>query len=414
MAELEVGLAVGAARQPFGLHARLEGADLTELAVVEAALGPAQRCDERRGIARPARRPPRPGSPAAAPGPPTRATTGRSTRRYDASDRTSGPLLPSGRSDASTSRLGSGPRSPSRRISSLTTSSGLRLGLRVVGALDRVVHEDHVGVAAVALLATPEPPHPDDEQAGERRCARALLEVAQAHLEGDLEQRGGEVGHRRPEVVEGQRAGQVGDRHAEQLGAADRAGGEHRGPGVVLAAGGRPHPAQHVLAGAGLQPRRSRRGTARTPGACSSRSAAKRLRARVWASRSAAEPSSRSSRRYQCVEPSSSLILRKASSPASGSASSANQPSITGSSWRWIGGPPAQPAGERLEVPQRASGVAETQRGQPFPRRLGRQAHLGVGQPRHGGQQGAVEDPLVQPAHLALLGAPLRDDGLGG
>ena len=131
----------------------------------------------------------------------------------------------------------------------------LRLGLGLVGALDRVVHEDHVGVAAVALLATPEPAHADDQQTGERRCARAFLEGAQAHLEGDLEQRRGEVGHGRPEVVERQGARQVGDGDPEQLGPADGAGGEHRGLRVVLAPGRGPHPAQHVLAGAGLEPR---------------------------------------------------------------------------------------------------------------------------------------------------------------
>ncbi len=42
--------------------------------------------------------------------------------------------------------------------------------------------------------------------------------------------------------------------------------------------------------------------------------------------------------------PSSSLTRRKASSPASGSASSANQPSITGSSVRWIAARRVTPA----------------------------------------------------------------------
>ena len=59
-------------------------------------------------------------------------------------------------------------------------------------------------------------------------------------------------------------------------------------------------------------------------------------------------------------------------------------------------------------------GVAEAQRGQPLPGRLGGQPHVGVGEPGHRRQQRPVEDPLVQPAHLALLGPPLRDDRLGG
>ena len=46
VAELEVGLAVGAARQALGLHPGLEGADLADLTGVEAAVGPADRVDE--------------------------------------------------------------------------------------------------------------------------------------------------------------------------------------------------------------------------------------------------------------------------------------------------------------------------------------------------------------------------------
>ena len=76
----------------------------------------------------------------------------------------------------------------------------------------------------------------------------AGLEVTHAQLEGHLEQRRGEVGHGRAEPVEGEQAGQVGDRDAEELGSADGAGGEHGGCRVVLAPCGGPHPAQDVLA----------------------------------------------------------------------------------------------------------------------------------------------------------------------
>ena len=78
------------------------------------------------------------------------------------------------------------------------------------------------------------------------------------------------------------------------------------------------------------------------------------------------------------------------------------------------GGPPADALGEGLEVAQRAAWVAEAERRQPLAGGLGGETHVGVGQPGHRGQQGAVEDPLVQPAHLALLGAPLRHHRLGG
>ena len=152
------------------------------------------------------------------------------------------------------SRFGVGAAQPEQADQLLDHLERLGLGLPLVGPLDRVVHEHDVGVRAVALLGAAEPAHAHDEHPGERRRPGALLEVAQADLEGDLEQGGGEVGHRRTEGVEGQRAGEVGHGDAEQLGAPDGARGEHRGCRVVLAPGRRPHPAQHVLARARLQP----------------------------------------------------------------------------------------------------------------------------------------------------------------
>ena len=107
--------------------------------------------------------------------------------------------------------------------------------------------------------------------------------------------------------------------------------------------------------------------------------------------------------------PSYSLTLRKASRPASGSASSANQPSITGSSVRWI-------AARRLTPVVSASRCRSAPAGSRKPRAAsrsraasGRQPHLVRAQPGGGGQQRAVEEPLVQPAHLAGLGLPLGD-----
>ena len=71
-------------------------------------------------------------------------------------------------------------------------------------------------------------------------------------------------------------------------------------------------------------------------GQAGQRSAAYRLVESTCASRSAAAPESRRSLRYQCVVPIVSESLRKDSSPESGSGPWANQPSMTGSSWRWI------------------------------------------------------------------------------
>ena len=68
----------------------------------------------------------------------------------------------------------------------------------------------------------------------------------------------------------------------------------------------------------------------------SSRPAAYRLEASSRAIRCATVMSSRSSRRYHGLLPRASLTWWNASSPASGSAASANQPSISGSSVRWM------------------------------------------------------------------------------
>ena len=54
------------------------------------------------------------------------------------------------------------------------------------------------------------------------------------------------------------------------------------------------------------------------------------------ASRSAIVPSSRRARRYHGVLPRASETWRNASRPWSGLGASANQPSIAGSSCRWI------------------------------------------------------------------------------
>ena len=71
-------------------------------------------------------------------------------------------------------------------------------------------------------------------------------------------------------------------------------------------------------------------------GARRSSSVAYLLELSTWARRWAAADSSRSRRRYQGVEPKSSLTRRKPRSPESGSGPSANQPNMTGRSVRWI------------------------------------------------------------------------------
>ena len=106
--------------------------------------------------------------------------------------------------------------------------------------------------------------------------------------------------------------------------------------------------------------------------------------------------SSRSSRRYQGDSPSASLTWRNASSPASGWAASANQPSITGSSVRWIAALRETPAVSALDVPQRAGRVNVAERLEPGPRRFRRQPDVLAGQPGDRLEQRPVEELLVQ------------------
>ena len=65
------------------------------------------------------------------------------------------------------------------------------------------------------------------------------------------------------------------------------------------------------------------------------------------------------------------------------------------------------PAGQRLEVAQRGLGVGVPEGGEPRLGGLQRQPGLGAGQLGDGAEQGAVEQLLVQPAHLAAVVAPL-------
>ena len=99
---------------------------------------------------------------------------------------------------------------------------------------------------------------------------------------------------------------------------------------------------------AGGTSRSSDSNSAAVVGARSMRAPSSRPEASTSANRSAAPAESRSILRYQWVLPSSSEIRRNDSSPASGSAASANIPSMAGSRVRWI-------AARRLTPPVSAS-----------------------------------------------------------
>ena len=274
-----------------------------------------------------------------------------------------------------------------------------------------VVDEHDVGVGAVPLLAAAQPAHPDDEQAGERRGAGGPLDLEHALLEGDLQQRGGEVGHRPAHVVEAEPAGEVGDGDAEQLGAPDGAGREHRGLGVVLAAGGRAHPAQHVLARARVQ----------AAGVAEELHALGGLLEQVGGEAAAGQGVRELLGRRPLVAEQPEVPVggpELVADPAEGEQAGVGVGLVGepaehhGQQLALDGRAPAHAVGERLEVAQGARRVAEAERREPLAGGLGREPDVLLGEPGHGREQRPVEDPLVQPAHLAAVGAPLGDHRL--
>ena len=172
---------------------------------------------------------------------------------------------------------------------------------------------------------------------------------------------------------------------------------------VVLAARGRAHPPQHVLARARHQAPTSRRGTARTPAP-----------ARAGRRRTGCAPA-----RARAARP-PPLVAQQPEVPVGGAELVADPPEgeqagvgvgLVGEpaehdrqQLALDGGPAAQPVGEGLDVRRRPRGSRKPRAASRSRAASGRQAHLASDEPGGRGEQRAVEEPLVQPAHLALLG----------
>ena len=178
---------------------------------------------------------------------------------------------------------------------------------------------------------------------------------------------------------------------------------------VVVAPGRREHlgdqrgrrPRGSQLAVVGEQPTAS--------GARSSRSVAYRLEASTRGQPLGDGAVVAQQPRYHGVVPSASLTCRKPSSPASGSGASANQPSITGSSVRWIAARRLTPAVSASMWRSAPVGVGVAERLEPVARRPRVQPRLAGVEPGDRVEQRPVEELLVQPAHLARVPPPLRD-----
>ena len=249
--ELEVGVRVGAARQPLRVDPGLDPADLDHVVPAHPVGRVAQRVDHlgEPAPAGPRRR--RPRRPAAAPAPPRPSTTSRSTRRTTRGVRTSGPCLPSGRRSASTSSAGSPPGRESSRRSSLATAWAYVAASCSSAPVHRVVHEHHVGVAAVGQLEAAVPAHRDDRHPGRRLVEPLLLaDRALGDVERRLEGRVGQPGQAGAHVGDVDLAEQVADRDPEQLAAPDPADRRApRPPRRLLAPGGGNHLAGQRLGG---------------------------------------------------------------------------------------------------------------------------------------------------------------------
>ena len=104
----------------------------------------------------------------------------------------------------------------------------------LVGALDGVVHEQHVGVAGVAELVTAEPAHRDHRDAGRQRPAGRSIRLATGDLERGRNRDRGDVGQPLLDLLDVGEAEHVGCRDPEQLAPAYAAGDRDGLHGVVV------------------------------------------------------------------------------------------------------------------------------------------------------------------------------------
>jgi hypothetical protein len=113
------------------------------------------------------------------------------------------------------------------------------LGLPLVAALERVVHEHHVGVAAVAELPPAQPSHPDHgDPRGQPLDRPVLRDRAARDRERPFDRSDGGRRERGADLVEVDDRREVGQSRSQQLASANRAGRAHGGIGVGVARDG--------------------------------------------------------------------------------------------------------------------------------------------------------------------------------
>ena len=187
---------------------------------------------------------------------------------------------------------------------------------------------------------------------------RAARDRPGRDVERRLHGRGGDVGQRLLDLLDGRDAEQVGGGDPEQLPPAYAPGQRRRRWLGSSCRRPPPRPRRPASARAARHAaRRRRRAAATASGARPSRSTAYLLLASSRASRCATAPSSRSSRRYQCVDAERVAEPPEGEQPAVG-VGRVGEPAEHHRQQRALDRrPPAHPGRQRLEVAQRAGRV---------------------------------------------------------
>ncbi len=278
-----------------------------------------------------------------------------------------------------------------------------RGGPRLVGARPHPVHEEHVGVRAVAHLPAAEATHPDDRQVDRHLVGGDLglgRPAADGGVQPGLQGGDGDVAQRHPDPDDVELPQQVGAGDPQQLGAAQTAQHPHA-LGRVARAGHRLPPgrgqrgrrAGHQLLVAGQQPQRLG-GAGEQPGDVLRGPQQQRqpLGDLALVAQQPQEPLVAAQRlRHLPVGQQPGVGVGRR-----GQGLQHHRQQVALHRRR-----PGHPAGQRRQVPQRAVGAGEPQRPQPRPGRLRPQGQLLPGHPGHRRQQRPVEQLLVDAPHLA-------------
>ena len=309
------------------------------------------------------------------------------------------------------SRGGSGPGRASSAAQLL--GRGVRRGgcLLLVRPGQRVMHEHHVRVAAVAGLVAAEPAHRHHAQPG-GELTPAVRHGPYRHLERGLDGDRGHGGERFPGLLGARPAEQVGHGGPEQFPAAQCAQRRHRGGGVAVPANQRRglRVQRRAVAGGKLS-------VVAEPGdglrLAQQQARAYRLEASSVAIRCATVMSSRSSRRYHGLLPEGVADLVERQQPGIG-VRRVGEPAEQQRQQRALDGrPPRHPGGQRPDVPQRAGRIGVTERLEPGLGRLRGEPGRLAGQAGHRVEQRPVEQLLVQPLDLARMLTPPGEQLLG-